>query len=180
LKDKSVRENDIDTENLAKMFLSIYNFPKPVIAAVNGAAIAGGCGLASACDFIVADKVHSKFGYTEVKIGFIPAVVSIFLMKKAGEGTTRKLLLTGDIIDSLKAFEYGLVDFLADDVIKESIELANRLKQNSSLSMKMTKEMIHSISNLNVHEAVDYCIRLNTISRTSEDFLKGINNFLTK
>ena len=180
LKDKSVRENEIDTENLAKMFLSIYNFPKPVIAAVNGAAIAGGCGLASACDFVVADKLHSKFGYSEVKIGFIPAVVSIFLMKKAGEGTAKKLLLTGDIIDSIKAFEYGLVDFLADDVIKESIELANQLKENSSLSMGMTKEMIHSISNLNVNEAIDYCIRLNTISRTSEDFLKGINNFLTK
>ena len=180
LNDKSIRENEIDTENLAKMFLSIYNFPKPVIAAVNGAAIAGGCGLASVCDFIVADKVHSKFGYTEVKIGFIPAIVSIFLIKKSGQSIAKKLLLTGDIIDSKKAFEYGIVDYLADDAMKESIELANRLKQNSSLSMEMTKDMIHLISNFNVAEAVDYCIRLNTISRTSEDFQRGINNFLTK
>ena len=180
LKNKTVRENEIDTENLAKMFLSIYYFPKPVIAAVNGAAIAGGCGLASACDFIVADKVYSKFGYTEVKIGFIPAVVSIFLIKKAGEGITKKLLLTGDTVDGQKAYEYGLVDYLADNAMKESIKLANRLKQNSSLSMEITKEMIHAVSSLNVKEAVDYCIRLNTISRTSEDFIKGINNFLTK
>ncbi len=180
LKDKSTRENEIDSENLAEMFMSIYNFPKPVIAAVNGAAIAGGCGLASACDFIVADELHSKFGYSEVKIGFIPAIVSIFLIKKAGERTAKRLLLTGNIIDAKKAFEYGLVDYLAGDVMKESIELADRLKQNSSLSMQMTKEMIHGISNLNVKEAVDYCIRLNTISRTSEDFIKGINNFLTK
>lgn len=180
LRDKTLRENEIDSENLAKMYLTIYNFPKPVIAAVNGAAIAGGCGLASACDFVIADSTKSKFVYTEVKIGFIPAIVSIFLIKKAGQGTAKKLLLTGDIIDSNRALEYGLADYLSDDVMKEAIELANRLKQNSSLSIEMTKKMIHSISNLDVQEAVDYCIKLNTISRTTEDFQIGINNFLTK
>jgi len=180
LKDKTVRENEIDSENLAKMYISIYNFPKPTIAAVNGAAIAGGCGLASACDFIVADKVKSKFGYTEVKIGFIPAIVSIFLLKKAGQGTAKKLLITGDIIDGKQGLENGLVDYLANDPVKEAIELGMRLSQNSSLSNEMTKKMIHSISNLNVEGAVEYCIKLNTISRTTEEFQKGITNFLTK
>ncbi|MBT8383671.1 MAG: enoyl-CoA hydratase/isomerase family protein, partial [Ignavibacteria bacterium] len=76
LKNYSTVQNEKDSRELAELFLTIYNFPKPVIAAVNGAAIAGGCGLASVCDFIVADEEHSKFGYSEVKIGFLPAMVS--------------------------------------------------------------------------------------------------------
>ena len=86
LRDYSSLENEKDSGELAEMFLMIYNFSKPVIAAVQGAAIAGGCGLSSVCDFIVAHPEDSKFGYSEVKIGFIPAIVSIFLIKKIGEG----------------------------------------------------------------------------------------------
>jgi len=82
LSDNTAIENYDDSRLLAEMFLMIYEFPKPTIAAVNGAAIAGGCGLASVCDFILAHPEESKFGYSEVKIGFIPAIVSIFLLKK--------------------------------------------------------------------------------------------------
>jgi len=173
-------ENEKDSESLAELFLEIYNFPIPTIAAVNGAAIAGGCGLASVCDFIVADKTNAKFGYSEVKIGFIPAIVSIFLIKKIGEGKAKQLLLTGDIIDADKAYELGLADYLTDNVLTESNNLADRLISNSGLSMKLTKKMIANISNLNVKEAVDYCVRLNTISRSSEDFEKRLENFLLK
>jgi len=173
-------ENEKDSESLAELFLEIYNFPIPTIASVNGAAIAGGCGLASVCDFIVADKTNAKFGYSEVKIGFIPAIVSIFLIKKIGEGKARQLLLTGDIIDADKAYELGLADYLTDNVLTESNNLADRLISNSDFSMKLTKKMIANISNLNVKEAVDYCVRLNTISRSSEDFEKGLENFLLK
>jgi len=173
-------ENEKDSESLAELFLEIYNFPIPTIAAVNGAAIAGGCGLVSVCDFIVADKTNAKFGYSEVKIGFIPAIVSIFLIKKIGEGKAKQLLLTGDIIDADKAYELGLADYLTDNVLTESNNLADRLISNSDFSMKLTKKMIANISNLNVKEAVDYCVRLNTISRSSEDFKKGLENFLLK
>jgi len=180
IKDFNSVENEKDSESLAGLFLEIYNIPIPTIAAVNGSAIAGGCGLASVCDFIVADKTNAKFGYSEVKIGFIPAIVSIFLIKKIGEGKAKKLLLTGDIIDAEKAYESGLVDFLTDDVLSESKKLADRLISNSDFSMKLTKKTIADISNLSVKEAVDYCIRLNAISRSSEDFRKGIENFLLK
>jgi len=169
-----------DSESLAELFLEIYNLPVTTIAAVNGAAIAGGCGLASVCDFIIADKNNAKFGYSEVKIGFIPAIVSIFLIKKIGEGKAKQLLLTGDIIDSEKANEIGLVDYLADDALTHAKNFANKLLSNSNYSMKLTKKMINDISNLNVFEAVDYCVRLNTISRSSEDFKKGLENFLLK
>jgi len=173
-------KNEKDSESLAELFLEIYNFPVPTVAAVNGAAIAGGCGLATVCDFIVADKINAKFGYSEVKIGFIPAIVSIFLVKKIGEGKSKQLLLTGDIIDAAKANEIGLVDYLADDALTEAKSFAAKLLSNSNYSMKLTKRMINDISNLNVKEAVDYCIRLNTISRSSEDFKKGLENFLLK
>jgi len=173
-------ENEADSKSLAELFLDIYKFPKPTIAAVNGAAIAGGCGLASVCDIIVADKQHAKFGYSEVKIGFIPAVVSIFLIRKIGEGRAKHLLLTGEIIDSEKAFQLGLVNYLTGDVNAFSFELASDLLKNSDYSMQFTKQMINDISVLPVDKAVEYCVELNTISRSSEDFKKGISSFLNK
>ncbi len=180
LRNFSSVENEKDSESLAELFLQLYDFPKPTIAAVNGAAIGGGCGLASVCDFIVADNSYSKFAYTEVKIGFVPAIVSIFLVKKIGEGAAKKMLLTGDIINGQNALKIGLVDYLSDDSVTEAKKLAEKLSQNSDYSMTLTKQIVHSISNLNIREAVDYCIRLNIISRTSEDFKNGLNNFLNK
>jgi methylglutaconyl-CoA hydratase len=180
----SIREHDIlsneeDSRRLSLLFLTIYNSSKPVIAAVNGAAIAGGCGLASVCDFIVASP-ETKFGYSEVKIGFIPAIVSIFLIKKIGEGNARNLLLSGDLITGSRAYELNLVNYLSNNVLKYSNEFAQKLNDNSPVSMKMTKDMIRNISNLNINEAVEYCIRLNALSRTTEDFKIGINTFLKK
>ena len=180
LRNYSSSENEKDSEDLAELFMRIYKFTKPTIAAVNGAAIAGGCGLASVCDFIIADNINSKFGYSEVKIGFIPAIVSIFLIKKVGEGFAKRLLLTGEIIDAKKAFDLGLADYLADDALAEAKNLAEKMINNSSFSMQTTKKMIQSISNLDVQQAVDYCIKLNTISRSTDDFKNGLNNFLKK
>ncbi len=173
-------ENEKDSESLAELFIDIYDFPQPVIAAVNGAAIGGGCGLASVCDFVVADSSYSRFGYTEVKIGFVPAIVSIFLIKKIGEGTAIKMLMAGEIIDGQNALKIGLADYLSDNPLEEAKLLAERLSQNSGYSMILTKQLVHSISNLSIKESVDYCIRLNTISRASEDFKNGLNNFLNK
>ncbi len=180
LRDFSTVENEKDSQDLADLFLQIYNFPKPVIAAVNGAAIAGGCGLASVCDLIIADPENSKFGYSEVKIGFIPAIVSIFLIKKVGEGLAKQLLLTGEIINGRRAYEIGFVNYLAEDPLLEANNLAKKISKNSSFSMDFSKRMINSVSNLRVDEAVNYCIRLNTISRSSDDFKKGLENFLNK
>jgi methylglutaconyl-CoA hydratase len=173
-------ENEKDSKELAELFLMIYNFPKPVIAAVNGAAIAGGCGLASVCDIIVAYEANSKFGYSEVKIGFIPALVSTFLIRKVGEGMARQLLLSGDIINGKRGYEIGFVNYLYNNVLSGALDVASKLKINSSQSMQLTKDMIKKISVLSFKDAVDYCIGLNTISRTTEDFKEGLNKFLTK
>lgn len=180
LSSNSTIENYNDSKSLAELFVSIYEYPKPTIAAVNGSAIAGGCGLASVCDFILAHPEKSKFGYSEVKIGFIPAIVSIFLIKKVGEGLAKQLLMDGEIISGQRAYEIGFVNYLVENVLDESISLAEKINKNSVESLRLTKEMINNISNLSVCDAVNYCVGLNTISRSTEDFKNGIDNFLSK
>lgn len=180
IKNNSAVENEKDSQSLAEMYLKIYNSKKPTIAAVNGAAIAGGCGLATVCDFIVANPSQSKFGYSEVKIGFVPAIVSIFLMKKLGEGKAKQLLLSGEIIDGTTAYQIGLVKYLSENVLEKALNLAEQLNANSLESMMMAKQMIHTISSMNVEDAVKYCLRLNVLSRSTKDFEEGINKFLNK
>jgi methylglutaconyl-CoA hydratase len=173
-------DNIKDSENLAGLFLSLYKFPKPVIAAVNGPAIAGGCGLASVCDFIVADELNAKFGYTEVKIGFLPAIVSLFLIRRTGEGFAKQLLLSGEVINAARAYEIGFVNYLAGSVMEKSLDLAGKLGRNSALSMSLAKKMIHTVSGMSIDEAVYYCTQLNVISRSSEDFKINLTNFTRK
>src|SRR3954470_7646589 len=103
------QENVKDTQTMARLFRSIYEFPKPTVAAVNGAAIAGGTGLATMCDITVA-STEAKFGYTEVRIGFVPAIVSSFLVRQVGEKHARDLLLTGRIFGADEAYRFGLVN----------------------------------------------------------------------
>jgi len=173
-------ENEKDSENLAEMFLSIYKLPIPTIAAVNGPAIAGGCGLASVCDFIVADTERAKFGYTEVKIGFIPAIISIFLIRKIGYENAKKLFLTGDLLTAKAACEKGLVDEISNKVLEDSILFAKKVISNSLSSYTVIKSMMNDISSMSVNDAVNYCIQLNTLSRSTEDFKEGIKKFLNK
>ncbi len=180
LREFSSADNEKDSRELAELFLMIYNFPKPVIAAVNGAAIAGGCGLASVCDFIIVNEEYSKFGYTEVKIGFLPAMISTFIIRKVGEGLARQLLLSAELINGKRAYEIGFANYLYNNVLDGAVEVASNLIKNSSYSMKITKELIKTVSQLSVEEAVEYCIKLNTISRSSEDFKTGLESFLNK
>src|SRR5215472_5143103 len=105
---QSPSENQEDSRRMAKMFRRIWSYTKPLIAAVNGHALAGGCGIATLCDFTVAAP-EAKFGYTEVKIGFLPAIVSVFLSRQVGEKRARDLLLTGRVVEPEEAREMGLV-----------------------------------------------------------------------
>ncbi len=150
MKDYSSLESEKDSRELAELFVMIYNFPKPVIVAVNGAAIAGGCGLASVCDIIVADESNAKFGYSEVKIGFIPAIVSTFLIRRLGEGMAKQLLLSGEIIVAKRAYEIGFVNYLCNNTLEVAMDVASKLKINSQQSMELTKDMIRKVSGLSV------------------------------
>lgn len=180
LSTNSLLANETDSVSLAGLFFQIYSFSKPTIAAVNGHAIAGGCGLASVCDLIVAHPENSKFGYSEVKIGFIPAIVSIFLLKRVSESYAKQLLLTGELINGKRAYEIGFANYLSDDVLFEALKISDQLNKNSALSISLTKGMINSISDMQLQSAIDFCINMNVISRSSEDFKEGIQKFLKK
>src|ERR1700736_3519177 len=142
---QSPAENQEDSRRIAKMLRRIWSFPRPMIAAVNGAAYAGGCGIATLCDFTLAAP-EAKFGYTEVKIGFLPAIVSVFLTRQIGEKRSRDLLLTGRIIDAAEAKEFGLVTevVLAERLLDRAHELAWELITASPSSLTRAKSLLTS------------------------------------
>ena len=143
MNDKSAAEHTADAERIARLFRTLYELPKPTIAAVHGAAIAGGTGLATMCDFTLAVP-GAKFGYTEVKIGFVPAVVSAFLVLQIGEKAARDLLLTGRIFTSEEAARLGLVNEVVDaeKLTARTLELVGMLRANSSEAMSATKRLL--------------------------------------
>ncbi len=179
----SLDENHEDSKKLLRLFKLIYEIKKIVIAVVSGAAIAGGCGLATVCDFIFASKENAKFGYTESKIGFIPAIVMIFLTKKIGEGKTREMILSGKIYSAIESEKIGLVNFLCNEIEIEKLayEFAtNLIEQNSFSSLVASKEMLCNINNMNFNQALDYAAMMNAVVRMSPDCKRGITAFLNK
>jgi len=175
-------ENLSDSNTLKKLFKLIYTLDKIVIAQVSGHAIAGGAGLATVCD-IVFSVPEAKFGFTEVKIGFVPAIVSIFALRKLGESWTKRLLLTGDIIKATEAKECGIVNFIYS---KEEIEYktkkfaSNLINNTSGNSLKLTKKLINKVQQLDLESGLKYTAELNAKARESSDCKKGINAFLNK
>lgn len=182
LQEFSEEENREDSQKLLELFQQIYFLKKPVIAQVNGAALAGGCGLVSVCDFAFS-TVEAKFGYTEVRIGFIPAMVSVFLLRKLGEARAKRLLLGGEIIDCDTAEKIGLINgyFEEEKLETRVLEFATTLcRHNSSTAMTMTKELIDKIQGMNLNNALDYAVEMNVKARSTEDCKKGVTAFLNK
>src|SRR5262250_1629882 len=142
---KSHADNVEDSRRMARVFRKLYEFPKPTIAAVNGAAIAGGTGLATMCDFTLAVP-EAKFGYTEVRIGFVPAIVSSILVWQVGHKIARDLLMTGRLFDATEAQRYGLVNEIVapEQLIPRARELAAQILENSPSSVRATKKLINS------------------------------------
>jgi len=178
---RSPEQNLKDSQTMVRLFRSLYEFPKATIAAVNGAAIAGGTGLALLCDFTLAVP-DAKFGYTEVRIGFVPAIVSTFLLRQVGEKHARDLLLTGKIIAAEEAARMGLVNEVVapEKLMQRARELAALLMENSPLSLRMTKRLLneHARADLDVH--IDAAVRENAAIRSTADFREGITSFLEK
>ncbi len=182
LQKNSFEENLADSKHLAELFNKIYTLKKVVIAQVEGAAIAGGCGLATVCDFTFATP-ESQFGYTEVKIGFIPAIVMVFLLRKIGVSRSKELLLTGKLIDATYAKSISLIN----DVYEKNMMEANVLKfagelcsSASESSLALTKRMMAQVQHLPLDEALNYAAQLNAKARSTEDCKRGINAFLNK
>jgi methylglutaconyl-CoA hydratase len=166
---------------MARLFRSLYDFPRPTIAAVNGAAIAGGCGLATLCDFTLAVP-EAKFGYTEVRIGFVPAIVSTFLLRQVGEKHARDLLLTGRIIGADEAHRIGLISEIVppEKLSQRAQELAAQLMENSPASLVCTKRLLSDHARVELDAQIRSAVRENAAIRTTRDFREGISSFLEK
>src|SRR5579863_2646785 len=178
---RSPEQNVKDSETMAHLFRSLYDFPRPTIAAVNGAAIAGGCGLATLCDFTLSVP-EAKFGYTEVRIGFVPAIVSTFLLRQIGEKQARDLLLTGRIVGADEALRLGLISEIVspEKLMERARELAALLMANSAASLRATKQLLTDHARAELDAQIDAAIRENAAIRTTADFREGITSFLEK
>jgi methylglutaconyl-CoA hydratase len=178
---RSPEQSMQDTRTMARLFRTLYDFPKPTIAAVNGAAIAGGTGLATLCDFTLAVP-DAKFGYTEVRIGFVPAIVSTFLLRQVGEKVGRDLLLTGRLFDAQEALRIGLVTEVvaAENLLPRARELAAQLMENSPSSLRYTKRLLSDAARVQLDTQIDAAVRENSAIRSTADFREGVTSFLEK
>jgi methylglutaconyl-CoA hydratase len=180
LQANSYDENVEDSRRLMQLYLQIYQSELIVIAEVGGHAIAGGCGLITVCDFVFTVD-EAKFGYTEVKIGFIPAIVMVFLLRKLSETHAKEILLSGYLIKAEKAREIGLVNKIID---KKQIQVFTEnfakdlLKMNSAASMSMTKTMIAQVQDMPLEQALELAVERNATVRGSDDCKRGIEAFL--
>jgi methylglutaconyl-CoA hydratase len=178
---RSPKQNLQDSQTMVQLFRSLYEFPKMTIAAVNGPAIAGGAGLALLCDFTLAVP-EAKFGYTEVRIGFVPAIVSTFLLRQVGEKQARDLLLTGRIFGAEEAARMGLVSEVvpAENLMVRAGQLAVLLLENSPASLRATKQLLTDHARAELDLQVEAAVRENAAIRTTSDFREGISSFLEK
>lgn len=178
----SYEENLEDSNRLKSLFSLIYEFPKVVIAQVQGHALAGGCGLVTVCDFAFSVP-EALFGYTEVKIGFIPALVSVFLSEQIGQAKTTELLLSGELISSSKSVSLGLITEVVESEFleKRTLEFAEKLvNENSAFSMQETKRLLRGLTKTDRHRLLELAAEANAKARGHEDCVKGISAFLSK
>ena len=182
LQTNSFEQNRADSDHLKDLYLQIYELKKVVISQVHAHALAGGCGLATVCDFTFAAP-DAIFGYTEVRIGFVPAIVMVFLLRKVGEGRAKQLLLGGSTFTAEEALQLGLINYIREKHVlgREVTEFALQLiESNSAYAMGVTKSMIAKVQSLTIAEALDFASEMNAKARGSEDCKRGIAAFLNK
>lgn len=174
-------ENVEDARSLAELFTMIRKVRVPVIAAVHGRALAGGCGLAFGCDLVIAAR-SARFGFPEVKIGFVPAMVAAILRRNLGEKKSFELLTLGSEFSAEEAAAIGLVNAVFDDEAFDAaaIEYASRYAKVSGSAVAMTKRLLYDIDGLPLADAVALGVETNARARMTEDCKKGIAKFLEK
>jgi len=182
LQQNTHEENVKDSEQLKTLFTTIYYLPKVVIAQVEGHAIAGGCGLATVCDITFAVP-EASFGYTEVKLGFVPAIVSCFLIRKTGETIAKKILLNGDLFTAEQALAYNLITYVTkkEEISQTVQDFALKLcEEASGNSLMVTKQLIGQTTNPGLENSLNLAVQINARVRDSDDFKKGIAAFIAK
>ncbi len=181
MNNQSPAEHRADAERVARLFRTLFELPLPTIAAVHGAAIGGGTGLATICDFTLATPA-AKFGYTEARIGFVPALVSAFLALQIGDKRARDLLLTARLFDATEAHRLGLVnEVVAPEMLEQRVDaLAQVLKANSPESLAATKRLMAGQNKAWLDAAVRQAMEANARARETADFREGLAAFLEK
>jgi methylglutaconyl-CoA hydratase len=179
--ESSVTENLADAESLKELFVLIRQVSVPVVAAVHGRALAGGCGLATACDLVLA-AASARFGYPEVKIGFVPAMVTAILRRNLSEKKSFELLTQGFEFNAAEAKEMGLVNRVFEDEnfeqsVKDYVAVYEKVSRSAVV---LSKKLMYQIDGLNFDDSLQLGAEVNTIARTTDDCKKGIAKFLNK
>ena len=177
----SVNENVEDARSLMELFLLIRRLPLPVVAAVQGKALAGGCGLATGCDIVLA-SASARFGYPEVKIGFVPAMVMTILRRNVAEKRAFELLTLGQEIDANKAKQIGIVnEVFSEETFGADVE--NYLQSFQSVSpsaVTFSKQLLYQIDGMTFDQAMVVGLDVNVMARMTADYQKGIAGFLNR
>jgi methylglutaconyl-CoA hydratase len=165
-------------ERLADLYQSLRDHPRPVIAAVRGKALGGGCGLAMACDAILAAE-SAKFGFPEVNIGFVPAIVMVLLRRTVGEKQAFELLTSGELIDARRACELGVITrVFPDSEFDTGVEAyVAALAAKSGSAVALTKELLYTIDAMSFEAALEAGAEMNAIARMTEDAKRGFERF---
>jgi len=176
----SVLENMDDARNMAELFLMMRNHPRPIIAAVQGRAFAGGCGLATACDIVLASE-SAQFAYPEVNIGFVPAMVMAILRRAVSEKAAFELVASGDVVAAARARELGFVHHVySDTTFDAEVEAyVSRIASKSSSALMLTKRLLYQTDSMSFEAALEAGVQTNAIARTTEDCRHGVERFLS-
>ncbi|HEY4364706.1 MAG TPA: enoyl-CoA hydratase/isomerase family protein [Bryobacteraceae bacterium] len=176
--DAGVAEHRESASNLAELYRAMRRHPRPVVAAVRGRALGGGCGLAMASDVVIASE-RAQFGFPEVKIGFVPAIVMSLLRRSVGEKRAFDLLTSGDSLGAREAFEIGMITRVcADAEFDTAVEAyASRLAETSATAVGMTKKLLYSIDGMSFDAAMDAGVQMNALARMTDDARRGFERF---
>jgi methylglutaconyl-CoA hydratase len=179
--DGSVAENSADARSLMEAFVLMRQVSVPVVAAVRGKALAGGCGLASACDIVLA-SADAQFGYPEVKIGFVPAMVMAILRRNVSEKRAFELITRGEQISAAEAKQFGLVNQVFPDEDFESAvtSYVNGFEKMSKSAVALTKTLLYQMDGMSFGDALQTGVDVNVLARMTEDCQEGIARFLKK
>jgi len=181
IQNSGVVENLADAHRLADLFLDMRRHPRPIVALVRGRALAGGCGIATAADIVLAAE-SAQFGYPETTIGFVPAMVMAILRRSVTEHRAFELLAMGETISARTALEIGMINRVyADDIFEAEVDrYVTQLAARSPSALALTKGLLYQIDHLSFEAALSAGVQTNALARLTDDYRRGIEQFLKK
>lgn len=176
-----VLDHMADARNMAELFVEMRHHPRPIVAAVRGRALAGGCGLATACDLVVATE-SAKFGYPEVNIGFVPAMVMAILRRSLSEKRAFEMIVSGEIITAQTALDFGLINAVfADETFDIDVKAyVSQLAAKSTSAVTLAKRLLYHMDGMTFEAAIEAGVETNAIARMTDDMKRGVEKFLKK